>query len=227
MRGTFRSHLALKKALIKTIGGLEGYGHKDVLIREPEAKDYPFIESVEEFVKNPRWRYWTFYGHLIPGHISFVTRKHFAYVDWETKEWDVLPDVDLAIPSHPQVAGIDREKWGQDEQWQIYHAYFNRHVPRANQAWAIDVGSIPYENILLCDDVGDSFNAGPHLIVEFENGHPFTLSHQWLEWVDARERQLEPNPAKRVRSLPRPVPDERKEFYEEIEKRTGSTAGEI
>jgi len=227
MRATFRSHLALKKTLIKTIGGLQGYAQKDVLIRDSSDTEYPFIESVEVFVKNPKWRYWAFYGHLIPDHISFVTRKHFAYVNWETNEWDVLPDVDLAIPSHPGLAGIGREQWGQSEKWQMYHAYFQRRVARSNQAWAIEVGSIPYENILLCDEVGDSFNAGPHLIVEFTNGSPFTLFHRWLEWADAKDRQLEPDPDKRVKHLPRPIPDERNEFYEDMKGRTGSTDGEI
>jgi hypothetical protein len=220
MRTAFRSHLALKKKLIRVIGGLQGYQHRDVLIRDPRDEDYPRIESIEEFVKKPKWRYWVFQGHLLPDHISFVARKHFAYVDWKTNEWDVLPEVDLAVPSHPPLAGIKRDNWGQDEKWQIYHAHFQRRVPKENQAWAIEAGSIRYENIILCDEFGDSFNQGPHLLVEFMNGEPFTVRHRWLEWADARARQLAPDQAKKVRFFPSPIPDERKEFYEEVEKRT-------
>jgi hypothetical protein len=80
LRTTFRSHLALKKKLIKFIGSLEGFStHRCPLIRDPRNEQYPFVgEDVEAVMKSPAWRYYEFRGHEAPDHIAFMIRERLG-----------------------------------------------------------------------------------------------------------------------------------------------------
>jgi hypothetical protein len=130
LRTTFRSHLALKKKLIKFIGSLEGFStHRCPLIRDPHNDQYPFVgEDVEAFMKNPAWRYYEFYGH--EPHIAFVIRKRLAYVKWETEEWDLIRDVNIAIPHHPDVYGLGHRSRDHFELEHLARAYWLHKVPK-------------------------------------------------------------------------------------------------
>ena len=221
MRTTFRSHLALKKKLIKFIGSLEGLStYRCPLIRDPRNDQYPFVgDDVEGFMKSPAWRYYEFYGHEPPDHIAFVIRKRLAYVNWETQEWDLIRDVNIAIPHHPDVYGLRHRTGDRLDLEHLAKSYWQRKVSSENLAYGVLVGVIPYERILLCDELGDKFNPAPHLLVEYLGEDPFELTSAWLESANDSDRQLVPTDEKRIQYFPSPLPDVRQEMAEEARKR--------
>jgi hypothetical protein len=222
LRTTFRSHLALKKKLIKFIGSLEGFStHRCPLIRDPRSEQYPFVgEDVEAFMKSPAWRYYEFHGHEPPDHIAFVIRKRFAYVNWAKEEWDLIRDVNIAIPHHPQVYGLGHCSRDHFELEHLARAYWLHKVPEENRAYGILVGAVPYERILLCDELGDKFNPAPHLLVEYTGEDPFELTWAWLESATDSDRHLVPDQSNQTQYFPSPLPDVRQEMADEAKKRT-------
>lgn len=217
-RTTFRSHLALKKKLIKEIGNLEGYGNKPVLIRDPRDEEYPQIISPEAFAKRPKWRYYEFYAHEPPDHTAFVNRKMYAYANFDTGEWDALEDYDVSIPSHPVVWGADADVGDWDKR-SLYDAFWEMRIEPLNQAWMMQLGTIAYDRILLCDEIGDSFNDGPHLIVEWtREDDPFDLRCTRIEWAHDSGRTFQVDHTKRIPFFPKPLPDLREERQEKARK---------
>jgi hypothetical protein len=218
MRTEVRSKLTLKRKLVKEFGDLQGTHFKHVLIRDPRDEDYPYIRSAEAFIKAPKWRYWQFHSHEPPDHVAFVTRKFFAYANWETEEWDFAKESNEAIPSHPELFGLDGDAFDPEHLSQICRAYWERHVPALNQAWAIEIGIISYDRILLCDELGDHYHESPHLLVEYLDGQPFEGFMQWIEPNDrySGQRLWTPDESKRITFFPKPIPDEREQWYEEI-----------
>lgn len=174
IRTNLRARLTLKRKLINELGDINHPHYASVLIRDPRDDRYPFIDSPSEFVKSPHWRYWEFYAHEPPDHLAFITMKHFAYVNWQTKEYDILEDFDAGVPSHPELFGLDRNWWDPSNIYNKYHAYWSKSIPDNNQAWAIELRVIHYDRILAFDEIGDSHNPGPHLLVEYDTGgNPF------------------------------------------------------
>jgi len=93
-------------------------------------------------------------------------------------------------------------------------------VPKERRAWAIEVGTIEYDRILLCDELGDRYHEGPHLVVEFVDGQPFNRFEQWIESADAySKRLLLPDESKRSSFFPQATPDEREQWHEDMRKR--------
>jgi hypothetical protein len=220
MRTTFRSHLALKRKLIKFVGSLEGYStHNCPLIRDPRNELYPYVgDDVQAFMKTPPWRYYEFHGHEPPDHIAFVIRKRLAYVNWETEEFDVIRDVNLAIPHHPDVYGLAQLSRDHSDLEHLARFYWHDKVPEASRAYGILVGAIPYERILLCDELGDKFNPAPHLLVEYPGDDPFDLTWAWLESATDSNQQLVPNQDRQIEYFPRPLPDLRQELVAQARK---------
>ena len=221
-RTDLRSKLALKRKLVKELGGIRAEGHKSVLIRDPKDEQYPWIRESEAFIANPAWRFWEFHSHQPPGHVAFVTKRRFAYVNWENEEWDFTKHANTAWP--PQdLFGLDRESLDPGDTMQVARAFWELNVPEANRAFAYEVGIIEYERILLCDEIGDRFNEGPHLLVEFTpQGSPFSMVRSWIEAAgslyDAR-RLREPDTAKRLSIFPKELPDEREKWHAELKRR--------
>ena len=222
MRTELRSRLTLKRKLVKELGRLNGFTHKAVLIRDPNDEEYPFIYEPDLFVKNPKWRYWEFHGHEPPDHVAFITKKLFAYMDWETGEWDILESWnDATPPSQPELAGLDWGAWDRDGMSEVCRAYWSLHVPPEKQAHAVRASAIPYDRILLVDELGDSSNEGPHLLVDYMNGEPpFPKCYQWMQSEQFPDKRLdEPDLAKRISIFPKEVPDEREQWRAEVAKR--------
>jgi hypothetical protein len=180
-------------------------------------------EDVEAFMKSPAWRYYEFYGHEPPDHIAFVIRKRLAYVNWDTEEWDLIRDVNIAIPHHPDVYGLGHRARDHFELEHLARAYWHHRVPQENQAYGILVGAIPYERVLVCDELGDKFNPGPHLVVEYTGDDPFDLTWAWLESATASDRQLVPEESRQIQYFPSPVPDVRREMAEEARQRAAGS----
>jgi hypothetical protein len=178
IRTDLRMKLSLKRKLTKELGEITSPRQFErVLIRDPRDEHYPYIQSVDKFIASPRWRYWEFYAHEPPDHLAFVYKKHFAYVNWETKEYDVLDDYDAGVPSYPEISGLDRDWNDPNKVSHRYHTYWYDKIPDVNRAWAIEARIISYDRILTYDEIGDSYNEGPHLLVEYgPDGGPFEPS---------------------------------------------------
>jgi len=162
-----RAKLSLKKKLTNALGEIDQPGHARVLIRDPRDEHYPYIDSADEFMKSPRWRYWEFYAHEPPDHLAFVYKKHYAYVNWETKEYDILSKYDDSIPLDPKIVGLEWRWWDPNNREQRYRDYWNNNIPEPNRAWAIELRIIPYDRIIALDEIGDIYHPGPHLLVEY------------------------------------------------------------
>ena len=208
IRSDLRTRLALKRQLTRGLGEIGGpHLHASVLIRDPRDERYPYIESPDEFTRAPAWRYWEFHGHEPPDHLAFVCCKYYAYVDWETKEYDLFDDHDAGIPHYPEVAFLGQD-WPDPEGigWKQRQYWWNK-IPSEHRGWAITLRVIPYEWILAFDEIGDCYNEGPHLLVEYAlNGDPFepNTSHIAL-WPDSGNA-VDPIPmdqARRISILPR------------------------
>ena len=94
-------------------------------------------------------------------------------------------------------------------------------MPEANQAWAMEIGVIKYDRILLCDELGDHCHEGPHLLVEYIDGQPF---NGFLRWIHSSvpysgQRLWTPDESKRLSFFPKPIPDEREQWYEDVRKK--------
>lgn len=222
MRTDIRSRLTLKRKLVKELGELRVPPHfKAVLVRDPADVRYPFVGSEAEFVRNPAWRYWYFHAHEPPDHVAMITRKYFAYVNWDTGEWDFTNESNEALVHQPELSGIERRWWDPDEKSQQCRAYWELHVPEPQRAWAIEVGIIEYERILACDELGDIYNEGPHLLVEYVDAQPFKGFRQFIESAVPSSNQClgKLDESKHVQLFPKSIPDEREQWYTELERR--------
>lgn len=225
MRTELRSKLTLKRKLAKELGGLQGTHYKSVLVRDPRDETYPFFESAEEFIKRPPWMYFEFQSHEPPDHLSFITGKFYAYVNWDTEEWDIIEEdaANLAIVSHPQIWGLGYNAFDPQNRSHIARAWWEMHVPEENRGFAIKMESIEYERILVCDELGDRYHEGPHLLVEYINGWPFSGKLKWIESEDdhihSGRRVWWPKEEKRIVYFPKPLPDETEHFREYLRKR--------
>jgi hypothetical protein len=167
-----RAKLALKRQLVRAIGPLLQHRYEPVLIRDPRDEDYPDPDKVPKFLDAPQWRYWEPTGHNPLYHVSFVGRKCFAYVNWATGEWDALFDYDDGWPITPGLWGVPlRDYWehiaGKRSR---YHSFWYEKLPAENRAIYYELWCISYDRIVAVDDLGDGFNKGPHLLVEYRDG---------------------------------------------------------
>jgi hypothetical protein len=210
IRTNLRARLTLKRKLTKELGGVENPKRTGVLIRDPRDECYPFIESPDVFIKSPRWRYWDFYAHMPPDHLAFIAKKYFAYVNWETKEYDVLKDFDVGVPSYPEICNLNRDWWDLNKVFDRYHTYWLNNIPENNRAWAIELRMIHYDRVLAFDEIGDSYNPGPHLLVEYgPNGDPFEPNLPIPLLTSAQmygPSPIEPSDGKRVSYFPAEIP---------------------
>jgi hypothetical protein len=213
MRSDLRMKLSLKRKLTNELGEIDiPRQFAAVLIRDPRDESYPYIESVDEFIRSPRWRYWEFYAHQPPDHLAFVYKKHFAYVNWETKEYDVLHDYDAGIPSYPEISGLQTGWNDPNKVSDRYQMYWLKNIPEVNRAWAIEARIISYDRVLAYDEIGDSYNEGPHLLVEYSlNNEPFEPGRGLSLLISAggyMNNAILQNEAKRVSLFPSEIPEQ-------------------
>ncbi len=206
-----RAKLALKKKLTDVLGEINQTGYTWVLIRDPRDEHYPYIGSADEFMKSPRWRYWEFYVHEPPDHLAFVYKKHYAYVDWKAKEYDILSEYDAGVPSSPMVCFLEEQWRDPNKLAQRYHNFWWGSVPDANRAWAIELRIIPYDRIIALDEIGDIHHPGPHLLVEYGiDGQPFrpNARRQFLESSSYRTDTIDLRDVKRISYFPAEIPED-------------------
>lgn len=218
-----RSRLTLKKKLVKVLGGFKNKTYNPILIRDPKNHQYPFINRSAEFLKNPPWRYWYLESHNPPDHLAFIVHKFYAYANWENKEWDFLKNFDTAIPNNPNLFGLLHDAFDPEHKHEIYGVYSERHIPEQNRAWAMTIRFIHYDRILAIDELGDSLNDGPHLLVDYtsENG-PFEPNWYYTVIRSAApfsSSLIRPEKKLHKKYFPKKIPDERKIYYKELEEK--------
>jgi len=209
LKTEIRTKLSLKKKLTNVLGDINQLGHRQVLIRDPRDEHYPYIDSTDEFIKSPRWRYWEFYAHEPPDHLAFVYKKHYAYVNWETKEYDILSKYDVGIPSYPEVVNLEWRWWDPNNLAQRYHNYWYDSIPEANRAWAIELRIIHYDRIIALDEIGDIYHPGPHLLVEYGiDGQPFkpNARRYFLKSSYPLEKTMDIRDGKSISYFPAEIP---------------------
>jgi hypothetical protein len=221
-----RSRLALKRRLVKILGELREPHFKAVLILDPRDEAYPKVGDKATFIAQPLWRYWWFHSHQPPDHLAFVFRKYYASVDWNTSEWDAVESHDVGIPGYPQLHGLDRGSWDPSGQADLLNAYWERNVPEDNRAWALELRIIHYDRILAIDELGDVYNEGPHLLVDFLGTvDPFEPSTYYL-LESAKpffKNALLPANGTRVERFPSVIPDQREQYRQELQDRLNQT----
>lgn len=208
-----RSRLTLKRKLTNELGDINRPNQKSVLIRDPRDESYPSIDLPNEFIKSPHWRYWEFYSHQPPDHLAFIYKKHYAYANWETKEYDILSKYDAGIPTHPIIAGQKEQWWDPNNLGQRYRNYWWDKVPETNRAWFIELRIIPYDRIIALDEIGDIYHPGPHLLVEYgTDGQPFkpNAKHCFIDssYIARDKHTMNIQDGKRITYFPAEIPQE-------------------
>lgn len=146
-----------------------------ILLRDPEAHEYPYSDKIKDFDKHPTWLICSFNGYYHSG-LKFLIKSHDAYIN-EEGQWDYAESV------------INKVCW--DDPWRSQEKIdlqektnsFYRTLPHQHRAILNVFGLIPYDDILAIDEYGDKDikipNApcfeNPHIYVSFGQKHsPFT-----------------------------------------------------
>lgn len=169
LKTNLSSRLSTKRKLIKTIGGLNDITEGVLLVRPAEQSGYPRITNK----KNLLWRFYEVAFYQPHDSISLITKKYFAYIDWDTKQWDIIDDCDIGFPNSPELFDLTQEYYNQLNQ--NYHIALNKWntLDENNKGYFIEVRPIHFDRILIIDEIGDSYNEAPHLIVDYIDNSPF------------------------------------------------------
>ena len=163
-RAVLTNRLATKRRLAEHLGDVGELAHKEVLVRDAGADDYPYPKDPDAFLAKPRWRYYRFYGHLRPEYISFVVRESWAWIK-NDKEWDALEDFDQEHLHHPELfAGPDRLQNADPAEEQA-RRYWLTQIPVSEQGHLRTIGFIHYDRVVVVDDIGDRYHPPPHVLV--------------------------------------------------------------
>jgi hypothetical protein len=163
-----RGLISTKRQAIRHLGNISGSSYQPVLLRDPEASEYPYKDEIKDFDEHPKWRVYDFMGHYHSG-LEFMIRSHLAYIDDEGVKWDYEKRFNKDTRyDDPWAAEKDRELEHKARQ------YWNK-LSDANKGTLEIKGLIPYEDILAIDENGDDWFRHPHIYVRFERDYgPFS-----------------------------------------------------
>ncbi|WP_175709139.1 hypothetical protein [Burkholderia ambifaria] len=161
-RADLRARLVMKR---KANRMLQSRSHTPILLRSPNATEYPYTGDLANFEKNPQWMVWQYRGMSHDG-LKFCVRRHFAYLSDDGRSWDAAMAVNDARSRHDDPwLGNHRN----DEKRQAICEFWSK-IPEANQAWLEVVGVVPFEDILDIDELGDEYVRAPHVYATFAPG---------------------------------------------------------
>ncbi len=157
-KAEIRSKLAMKRKANRI---LKDKYHQPVLLRSPDAIQYPSCDDIPNFQSRPKWVVQNYIGMYYNG-LLFSFRRHFAYLDDEGISWDaaLIFNDDRALDD-PWKNNFDNQQLRQD----IFMEW--RSLPTKNQAWFEIDGVIPFDQILDIDEIGDEYIRAPHVYVPF------------------------------------------------------------
>ncbi len=204
MKTDLRSNLSLKKKLVKELGDIRKTHFQEILLRNPTDKNYPLVDKSIN-AENLWWRYWRFCKFFPVDCLAFIGRRLFAYLDWNTREWDIIEDsLEIGWVYHPNL--YDAPKISNNKNHRKYFNFFDKKVSKNNQAYYYELKIIPFERILAFDEIGDVINEPPHLLVfPRENGNPF--EDKSIYAVEHQNRFLVVNKESRIKFFPSEIPE--------------------
>ena len=177
LRAVAAARLATKRRLTKVLGPLNVRSDKAVMVRDIADGEYPRPKDAAAFKKNPRWRYYHVAEHQEPDYLAVVVVEHFARLINADKTWDAILGAEIAWHMLPETAlGPDRRE---SDSVDGARRYWLVHVPTDERAKLRKIGYIRYDRIVLVDDIGDSWHAGPHLLLDCPDGELFD-GHTWV-----------------------------------------------
>lgn len=162
-RADLRARLVMKR---KANRMLQARTNAPLLLRSPNALEYPYTDDLRDFEKNPLWMVRPYRGMSHDG-LKFCVLRHFAYLSDDGKSWDAAMALNDARSRHEDHWLVDPEKI--DEKRQAIFEVWNK-IPEANQAWLEVVGVVPFEDILDIDELGDEHVNAPHVYATFAPG---------------------------------------------------------
>lgn len=217
-RTELRSNLTLKKKLVRVLGDIRGGHFQQVLIRDPSDMRYPIIDSVPNKPEQLHWNYWNFRFHTANDGLIFEVERAHAYVNWETEEWDYIEDSLEHSGAYRYLFPFANQGWQQTEKWQSkknFWGYWENNVPKPHKARFVRFGKIPYDRIILVDEVGDSLNEAPHILIDYLPGKNLverTFSTRLFDALESTDsfmnQQLDAESNKRTRYFPEEVEEE-------------------
>lgn len=210
-----RSEVALKKLLRRLFQSDDGGSgkHEYLLLRDPNDDRYPH-EPKDEAAKRPRWLLCEFYSLHSPGQLAVIDREHYAWVSFDQKAWDYLPQDNL-VPGQARARfpiELDSFRDSRKQQESGAHAFWDEYVPEGERAYFKGLSLVPLDQIIAVDPIGDGYFPVPQVMVEFDRDlGPFRgdLGAQWLERTTgyATSVELRPTENTRVRFFPEPLPE--------------------
>ena len=162
-RTDLRSRLVMKRKANRI---LKEHSYIPLLLRSPDAIDYPCTGKLTDFMKNPLWMVWPYRGMFHDG-LKFCVGRYFAVLSDDGKSWDAAMSVNDARGGSHEDPWLGRD--GRDEQRKAIHDFWLK-IPEKNRAWLEIVGLVPFEHIMDIDDLGDEYVGNPHIYVPFSKG---------------------------------------------------------
>lgn len=151
-----RAKLVTKKKVSKALNL-----HGPLMVRDASFDDYPYVDEYQgKKSDDPPIIITSMYGTFYDG-IIILVKRYNAYLDKEKKEFDYEPRYNQARPYDS--AFTPKEKEPKDRM-----AFFNfyRELPDDKRYHYVELGFIPYNNIVDIDEVGDEYFDHPHLYVQ-------------------------------------------------------------
>lgn len=182
IKSNLTARLTTKRKLIKTIGDFNEVKFSKVFIKPSQSTNYPIVANEQDLL----WRYFEVDCYQPVDCISIVTQKNLAYIDWDKGEWDIIDNYDFGFPRYPEVFGLGLEFYKKiDDLHQISFEKWNQINP-VNKAFFVEIRPIPFDRILIVDEIGDVYNEAPHLIVDYINNSPF--ENKRYTYIESSER---------------------------------------
>ena len=170
-----RSEVTNKNRVMRVLG--ENSVHPWILARDSKDRHYPYESKYADFDGRPRWKDFEVV-ELHPRGVIVLMKRCYAYFD-ETKTYDLAePPIVLQNP-HDRTQDINRHR-KEREKVELVRDYWER-LPQKNQVMFQLNGIIRYEDMLVIDDKGDSWNEIPHIFVDFVDGSPVSGTLGYLE----------------------------------------------
>lgn len=177
-----RSEVTNKNRVMRVLG--DNSSHSWILARDSKDRHYPYESKYADFEERPRWKEFEVV-ELHPRGLIVTIKQCYAWFDEETKTFDIAePPIVLSNPyNRTHDTQVDRKK---REAVDLVRDFWER-LPKKNQAMFHLNGIIRFEDMLVIDDKGDSWNEVPHIFVDFVDGSPVSGT---LGYLTKGERQV-------------------------------------
>jgi hypothetical protein len=228
-KSSLNSILTIKRKLIRLFGDLQSPQRKTVLLRDVNDHRYPYIDEVKDFENNPPWLMRIFTDYYYEG-IVILDREFYAYTNNDKEEWDYYEKFMSRGGFNRDDPWENRNKKQDREKSNLIHDYWYYRIPEANRAWVRVYEFIPFNRIIVIDEMGDEYTNGygqvcPHLYVNFhpKNGPYDGRTIAWVEPCGGRfaaPQHYEPKKEKRIKHFPVIIPEISQEEKDKMLERT-------